>query len=63
MLSLSTVKLLSQIIKKPLQLPKHWWKNGLVSLGFLPGSTAIKADPLTTKLFPTFAKCMALNNP
>ena len=35
--------------QKPLQLPKHWWKNGSVSLGFLPGSTVIRADPLTMK--------------
>ena len=27
--------------------------------GFLPGSTAIKADPLTTKSLATFARCMA----
>ena len=35
--------------QKPLQLPDHWWKNGSVSLGFLPGSTVIRADPLTMK--------------
>ena len=56
--SQNTVKLLLLPTKKPLQLPKYWWKNGLVCLGFLPGSIVIKADPLTMKSFPTFAKCM-----
>ena len=35
--------------KKPLQLPKHGWKSGSVSLGFLPGSIVIRADPFTMK--------------
>ena len=49
--------------QKALTVAKTLVENVLVSLGFLPGSTVIKADPLTMKLFPTFAKCMALCNP
>ena len=59
----NTVKLLLLPTKKPLQLPKYWWKNGLVCLGFLLESIVIKADLLTMKSFPTFAKCMVLKNP
>ena len=32
----------------------------LVCLGFLPESIVIKADPLTMRSFPTFARCMCV---
>ena len=60
--SQNTVKPLLLPTKEPLQLPKYWWKNGLVCLGFLPESIVIKADPLTMKSFPTFARCMVLSS-
>ena len=48
--------------QKALTVAKILVENGLVSLGFLPGSTVIKADPLTMRSFPTSAKCMALDS-
>ena len=59
MLSLSIVKPSWLIIKKPFWLPKYWLKSGFLFLvGFLPGSTVTKADPLITKPLTTFARCM-----
>ena len=48
--------------QKALTIAKVLVENDSASLGFLPGFTVIKADPLTMKLFPTFAKCTALNS-
>ena len=47
--------------QKALTVAKILVENGFLFLGFLPGSTVTKADPLTMKSLATFARCMVLS--